>query len=65
MGRRMTELPDEIRIVFDGSPGPEMPRLVEVEDAQGRSITVGEWVRRSKDRHELRIRLKPERKPHV
>ena len=33
----------EIRIVFDGPPGPEAGRFVEVETEQGRSISFGEW----------------------
>jgi hypothetical protein len=36
-----------INIVFDGPPGPQPPRFIEVEDDTGRSINVGEW-------HELR-----------
>lgn len=35
-----------IDIVFDGPPGPEAGRFVEVEDATGRSISLGEWVQR-------------------
>jgi hypothetical protein len=36
-----------IDIVFDGPPGPEPPRFVEVEDEQRKSIDFGEWVQRS------------------
>jgi hypothetical protein len=32
-----------IRIVFDGPPGPEAGRFVEVEDESGKSVSVGEW----------------------
>jgi hypothetical protein len=35
-----------IDIVFDGPPGPEGPRLVEVEDEHRKSIKVGEWLQR-------------------
>ena len=35
-----------INIVFDGPPGPESGRFVEVEDADGKSISVGEWTER-------------------
>lgn len=35
-----------IDIVFDGPPGPEAGRFVEVEDACGRSFRTGEWVER-------------------
>jgi len=31
-----------LNLVFDGPPGPDMPRLVEVEDDDGRGVTVGE-----------------------
>ena len=36
---------DHIDIVFDGPPEQQMPRLVEVEDANGRSFSIGEWGR--------------------
>ena len=36
-----------IDIVFDGPPGPEGGRFVEVENAQGRSFRLGEWVKRA------------------
>ena len=32
----------EIYIIFDGLPGPESPRFVEVENGEGRSIRI-EW----------------------
>jgi hypothetical protein len=35
-----------IDVVFDGPPGHEPPRFIEVEDEQGRSINFGEWVQR-------------------
>ena len=37
---------DAVDIVFDGPPGPEAGRFVEVENAQGQSIRFGEWVQR-------------------
>ena len=46
---------DHIDIVFDGPPAQEMPRLVEVGDARGRSINVGEWVKRPDARWVHRI----------
>jgi len=46
---------DYIDIVFDGPPGPEGPRFVEVEDEQGRSIKVGEWLQRPDGYWVLRI----------
>ena len=36
----------EIHVVFDGPPGPESGRFVEVEDSEGRSINAGEWRKR-------------------
>lgn len=36
----------EYHIVFDGPPGPESCRFVEVEDANGRSFRAGEWIER-------------------
>jgi hypothetical protein len=36
-----------IDIVFDGPPGPESGRFVEVEDSSGRSIKIGEWLQRN------------------
>lgn len=33
-----------IAIVFDKPPGPEAPRFIEVEDSEGKSISIGEWV---------------------
>ena len=35
----------KINIVFDDGPGPQTGRFVEVEDLQGHSIGVGEWLR--------------------
>lgn len=37
---------DHIDIVFDGPPGPEAGRFVEVENEKGHSISLGEWVHR-------------------
>ena len=44
-----------IDIVFDRPPGPEAPRLLEVEDDHGRSISYGEWVERDDGHWALRI----------
>jgi hypothetical protein len=46
---------EELHIVFDGPPGPESGRFVEVEDAQGRSFKAGEWRERSDGLWELVI----------
>lgn len=44
-----------IDIVFDGPPGPEAGRFVEVENAMGRSIRVGEWIERDDGLWALRL----------
>ena len=36
----------QIHIVFDGPPGPESGRFVEVETPSGRSIRAGIWKKR-------------------
>lgn len=37
---------DFIDIVFDGPPGPEAGRFVEVENSSGKSISFGRWFQR-------------------
>ena len=44
-----------IDVVFDGPPSHESGRFVEVEDAAGRSISVGEWIDRGDGFWALRI----------
>jgi hypothetical protein len=44
-----------VDIVFDGSPGPEAPRFVEVENSTGASIRFGEWLKRPDGYWVLRI----------
>ena len=46
---------EEIRIVFDGPPGQESGRFVEVEDTEGHGISIGEWHKRTDGLWELRI----------
>ncbi len=46
---------EQIDIVFDGPPGPIAGRFVEVEDADGKSIRVGEWIERPDGTWALRI----------
>lgn len=46
----------EYHVVFDGPPGPEAGRFVEVEDANGRSFNAGEWIERPDGYWELVIR---------
>lgn len=45
-----------IDIVFDGPPGPESGRFVEVEDDAGKSISFGEWVKREDGYWALRLK---------
>lgn len=46
-----------IDVVFDGPPGPQSGRFVEVEDDEGRSIKFGEWIQRRDGYWILRFRL--------
>jgi len=39
-------LPKHIDIVFDGPPGPEAGRFVEIENDKGESISLGDWRKR-------------------
>ena len=48
-----------INIIFDGPPGPEGPRFIEVETDDGRSIRVGEWQQRQDGNWGLRIAALP------
>lgn len=55
---RLRESPGEaetIYVVFDGPPGPECGRFVEVEDATGKSIRIREWVDRGDGFWALRL----------
>lgn len=47
----------EVDVVFDGPPGPEAGRFVEVEDMTGKSISVGTWVEREDGFWALRIAI--------
>jgi hypothetical protein len=42
-------------IVFDGPPGPEAPRFIEVEDESGKGISPGEWLQRADGYWVLRL----------
>lgn len=44
-----------VDIVFDGPPGPEAGRFVEVENDKGESITLGNWRQRDDGYWVLRI----------
>lgn len=45
----------QVDVVFDGPPGPEAGRFVEVEDMSGASVRVGEWVERPDGYWALRL----------
>ena len=47
---------DFIDIVFDQLPGPDGARLIEVENPEGASIAIGEWVTRKDGYAALRIK---------
>lgn len=49
-----------INIVFDGPPSHESGRFVEVETDDGKSINVGEWIKRPDGLWALRITALPE-----
>lgn len=51
---------EAFQVVFDGPPGPEGGRFVEVEDAKGRSVNVGEWVERGDGTWALNITIAPQ-----
>ena len=44
-----------IDILFDGPPSHESGRFVEVEDESGKSINIGDWIKRSDGLWALRI----------
>jgi hypothetical protein len=44
-----------INIVFDGPPGPVSGRFIEVENDEGASIGVGQWIERDNGWWVLRI----------
>lgn len=55
-------------VVFDGPPGPESGRFIEVESPESASIAVGEWIDRGDGTWALRIpnpstAAEPEPKP--
>ncbi len=46
---------DFIDVVFDGPPSHESGRFVEVENPEGKSISIGEWIEREDGCWALRI----------
>ena len=59
MSTEPMDTPAAINIVFDGPPGPEGPRFIEVETDDGYSIPVGEWQERPDGDWALRIAALP------
>lgn len=44
-----------INVIFDGPPGPESGHFVEVETDDGKSLSVGEWKKRTDGLWSLRV----------
>jgi hypothetical protein len=54
-------MPSELHVVFTNFPGPENECVfVEVEDAQGKSLNLGEWRRRADGYVDLVFTSRPE-----
>jgi hypothetical protein len=49
-----------INIIFDGPPSHNSGRFVEVENDQGESISIGEWIERDDGYWSLRISSLPQ-----
>jgi hypothetical protein len=45
----------EVDVVFDGPPGPTSGAFVEVENLDGASVSVGQWLDRGDGFHALRL----------
>ncbi len=48
---------EAINVIFDGPPGPQCGRFIEVETDDGRGTSAGEWIKRPNGRWALRIVL--------
>jgi hypothetical protein len=46
-----------IDVVFDGPPGPDSGRFVEVENEYGHRVNLGKWIDRGDGYWALRIQL--------
>lgn len=55
--------PTVLDVVFDGPPGPESGRFVELEDGQGRGVNAGTWLQRDGLYWLLRISARDVRMP--
>jgi len=49
----------KLRFIFEGPPGPEGPRFVEVEDQDGNSVCAGRWVNDPEGYSVLEVWAKP------
>jgi hypothetical protein len=54
----MSQVNQELRMVFDAPPGRNMPTLVEIEDETGRAIDIGHWRQRPDGYWELVIPMR-------
>lgn len=62
--KRFAAPSQRLHILFDGPPGPDAGRFVEVEDDCGKSVNAGEWNKRSDGYWELVISAPSQRVPH-
>jgi hypothetical protein len=46
-----------LHFLFDRPPGPEAPRLIEVNDDEGKSVEAGQWEERDDGKWELKVSL--------
>lgn len=51
-----------VDVLFDGPPGPECGRFVEVNDLTGASMNVGDWIDYGQGLHSLRVLALPPKK---
>ena len=54
-----------VDIVFDGPPGHDGGRFVEVEDSNGRSLSFARWVKREDGYWVLRVIPHADDLPHI
>lgn len=54
---------EAINIIFDGPPSHESGRFVEVEDDDGKSVCVGDWIERDDGLWALRIQVGDAKEP--
>lgn len=47
----------KVHVLFDGPPGPEAGRFVEVETLDGKSVNVGRWIDRGDGYWALELEL--------